>query len=70
MSGVVNLDLAAFAKAARLGLEAVAEDIAADAREGYSMKELKTANPRAGVIVESDDNGVRVVTYNPFATGA
>lgn len=61
------IDLAAFARAAQAGLTKVAEDIARDARDGYAQHELKTDNPRNGVIVEPTALGARVVTYNSFA---
>lgn len=67
MGRLIALDLAAVAEAVRPQLEEIAEDIAADARAGYQQHELKTADPRMGVIVESDEDGVRVVTHNPFA---
>lgn len=67
MGRLIGLDLAAIAEAVRPQLEDIAEDIARDARAGYQQHELKTANPKNGVIVESDAQGVRVVTYNSFA---
>lgn len=67
MGRLIGLDLAAIVEAVRPQLEDIAEDIARDARAGYQQHELKTANPKDGVIVESDAQGVRVVTYNSFA---
>lgn len=61
------LDDAVVAAAARGQLEEIAEGIAVEARRGYQQSELKTADPKRGVIVESDSDGVRVVTYNSFA---
>lgn len=60
------LDAAVVAAAARDELVDIAEGIAAAARRGYQQSELKTADPRRGVIVETDET-VRVVTYNSFA---
>jgi hypothetical protein len=67
MGHLISLELDAIADACRSQLEQVAESIAKDARRGYQQHELKTANPRTGVIVESDSEGVRVVTHNSFA---
>ena len=67
MGRLIGLDLAAIAEAVRPQLEDIAEDIARDARAGYQQHELKTADPRMGVIVEPTDKGFRAVTYNPFS---
>lgn len=62
-----GFDPTVFVEACADDLVEIAEDIAADARRGYQQSALKTDNPRTGVIVESDEEGVRVVTYNSFA---
>ena len=67
MGRLLHLDADVLADACREQLEAVAEGIAKDARRGYQQHELKTSNERTGVIVESDTEGVRVTTHNPFA---
>ena len=67
MGTLHGLDSAAIIAASKAAMEEVAEQIAADARAHYLQHELNTSNPRSGVIVESDQRGVRVVTYNSFA---
>jgi hypothetical protein len=67
MGRLTWIDYDAIAEACTEGLEAAAEKIATDARRGYQQHELKTSNTKMGVIVESDADGVRVTTHNPFA---
>ena len=62
----LEIDPAMLFDAVRPQLEEIAQQIAVDARRGYQQKELKTASRKSGVIVESDTDGVRVVTHNPF----
>lgn len=67
MGRLLGLDLAVWADAAQPGLEDIAHDIAAGARAGYQQSDLRTDDPKTGVIVESGPDGVKVVTYNSFA---
>ncbi len=67
MGRLLTFDPSVVLEAVRQQLERVAESIAREARAGYAQHELKTADPKRGVIVESDERGVRVVTYNSFA---
>lgn len=46
---------------------AIAEAIAVEARAGYQMHELKTDDPRMGVVAEMVDGVPTVLTRNPFA---
>lgn len=67
MGRLLAFDAAAIEAAIRDDLIDIAERIAADARRGYRQHELKTDDPRTGVVVEADSDGVRVVTYNSTA---
>jgi hypothetical protein len=62
---MADLDASVFEKAARAGVEKVAAQIARDARRNASLHELKGS--RWGYRVVEDDEGVRVLTYFPFA---
>ena len=67
MGHLMGIDVAAIAEVAQDQLVEIAERIAADARRGYRQHELKTDDPRVGVVVEAGNSGVRVVTHNSLA---
>ena len=63
----MSFNPAALAAELRHTTEKPAERIAEKARRRYQQHELKTDNPRMGVVVEPKLAGHRVATYNPFA---
>lgn len=63
----MSFNPAALAAELRHTTEKPAERIAEKARRRYQQHELKSDNPRMGVVVEPKLAGHRVVTYNPFA---
>lgn len=63
----MSFNPAALAAEVRHVTEKPAERIAQKARRRYQQHELKTDDPRMGVMVEAKLAGHRVVTYNPFA---